>query len=178
MKNINEYNPMDVTLENHLGACYKSKLDFFKYRLFLDPKKAEITNYGKIIIVRDSKNQIVEVPKLEFYSQEKLSKDDILIMFKGTMGISEIEGDLKNDSSFPIEVLEPGRAVGNTTRLADYYIQKLFNNIGDFIKIEDHHCSLTVDESLVERIKQRLFNEHSGISIEVKGTKIKINDRK
>lgn len=75
---------------------------------------------------------------------------------------------------------QPGRRVGNTTRLIDYYIQVLFTQWK--AEVIDHHPEDNPRGNgmtyLVERIVQRLQNEHrmSNRDFTVKGKTIVIND--
>ncbi len=76
------------------------------------------------------------------------------------------------------DIIKPGRAVGNTTRLVDYYIQELFNNFGKFIKVRDHYPLREADEYLYHRILNRLVIEHGPrvkVSTDWQKLKIKIN---
>lgn len=56
------------------------------------------------------------------------------------------------------KIIEAGRRVGNTTRLADYYIQQLFNT--GFCIIRDHHPTKMASENLFQIIWNRLYKEH------------------
>ena len=59
------------------------------------------------------------------------------------------------------------RSTGRTTRLVDYYIQKLFNE-GTTGFIKDHDESLQETISLYDKIIRRLYVEHPGIKVNVK----------
>ena len=59
---------------------------------------------------------------------------------------------------------EPGRRVGNTTRLIDYYIQKLFKEGKIFVA--DHYPSFNADRHLANKICDRMKLEHIGHPIE------------
>jgi uncharacterized protein (TIGR02145 family) len=52
------------------------------------------------------------------------------------------------------------RATGRTTRLVDEYIQKLFNNIGGWVEIRDHHDSFDSHKRLCDLINRRIGIEH------------------
>jgi hypothetical protein len=54
-----------------------------------------------------------------------------------------------------------GRRCGNSTRLADYYIQRLF--IDGKIKVEDHYHTRQASDFLFTTIKRRLEFEHQGV---------------
>lgn len=56
-------------------------------------------------------------------------------------------------------------ALGKTTRLADYYVQEMFNNPGQLIEIVDHTEDKYDNEKLLTKVKLRLLNEHDNISI-------------
>ena len=58
-------------------------------------------------------------------------------------------------------------ATGRTTRLVDYYIQKLFNNPNEEIKIIDHYNIQQSNIHLTQFILQRIYNEHRQIKIKV-----------
>lgn len=60
-----------------------------------------------------------------------------------------------------LQMVKPGRRIGNTTRLADYYIQKLFT--GERVQIQDHIVSEhgnAATERLLKIIARRLESEH------------------
>ena len=71
------------------------------------------------------------------------------------------------------------RRTGRTTRLADDYIQKLFENYQDddkkmtYVQIVDHFPGRFSDLLLVWIIKRRIFIEH-GLDCDVKGTEMRI----
>lgn len=52
------------------------------------------------------------------------------------------------------------RATGRTTRLVDYYVQELFNNIGKFVSINDHYSTYSANLILFNKICKRLESEH------------------
>lgn len=71
--------------------------------------------------------------------------------------------------------MEKDRGSGRTTRLVDYYIQKLFHNPNIFIEPQDHFEHLIAHKELIKRISQRLVNEHPRVKFEVnKNIEIKI----
>jgi hypothetical protein len=61
----------------------------------------------------------------------------------------------------PIKLVENRRA-GNTTRIADFYIQRLFNNYTTG-EIVDHYGSTESNKRLFKIIVGRLDREHSWI---------------
>lgn len=73
---------------------------------------------------------------------------------------------LKLNDSFiaELELFEEDEK-GKTTRLADQYIQDLFENPGQLIEIIDHTDDKYDNEKLLTRVKLRLLNEHDNISI-------------
>lgn len=57
------------------------------------------------------------------------------------------------------------RQTGRTTRLIDYYVQKLFENWNmnggqGYIDIEDHYSTISSNKMLMEKIKNRIEREH------------------
>jgi hypothetical protein len=70
------------------------------------------------------------------------------------------------------ELIKSGRSVGNSTRLADYYIQCLFQN-GNVI-VKDHYDGRIAHEELLKTILTRLEIEHNGIDLVVDKQKRKI----
>ena len=66
------------------------------------------------------------------------------------------------------EVLElEYRATGATTRLADEYIQKLYENEGKWIEIHDHYGTVNADRLLLDKIIKRLELEHPMDSVHI-----------
>ena len=66
------------------------------------------------------------------------------------------------------EVLElEGRATGATTRLADEYIQKLYEDEGQWIEIHDHYGTVNADRLLLDKIIKRLELEHPMDSVHI-----------
>ena len=55
-------------------------------------------------------------------------------------------------------IVNPERRSGNTTRLVDWYIQRIFE--GKEIKVIDHHDDYGNNLSLYNRIIKRLISEH------------------
>lgn len=51
-------------------------------------------------------------------------------------------------------------ASGRTTRLADKYIQKLFDNPGEWVRISDHFPGRKADEMLMVKVCRRVEMEH------------------
>lgn len=68
------------------------------------------------------------------------------------------------------------RSTGRTTRLVDDYVQKLFDNKGEWITIKDHYIAKNADIILCRRICQRLTNEHPNDTFEIgkQNTRIRI----
>ena len=62
---------------------------------------------------------------------------------------------------------DSNRATGRTTRLVDYYIQKLFNNPNEEIEIIDHYDTIKAHIHLTQMILRRLYEEHRGVKIKV-----------
>ena len=56
--------------------------------------------------------------------------------------------------------MENNRRIGNTTRAADYYIQRIFNNPGEVIEIKDHFDHPASHKHLLKVIMNRLNLEH------------------
>lgn len=59
------------------------------------------------------------------------------------------------------------RKTGRSTRLADSYIQQLYNNVGEWVTIKDHYISKTADSILLNIICKRLSLEHPATKIEI-----------
>ena len=59
------------------------------------------------------------------------------------------------------------RKIGTTTRLADYYIQALYNNPNKEIVIHDAVTKEEAHIHLTQRILQRLYTEHKGDKFEI-----------
>ena len=60
------------------------------------------------------------------------------------------------------------RKSGRTTRLVDEYIQLLFDvNKGETIKVSDHYPSNDAHRMLLDKIANRLKNEHVGLEFEI-----------
>lgn len=55
---------------------------------------------------------------------------------------------------------EENRATGRTTRLIDYYIQKLYSSPNKEIEIIDHWDNIKAHIHLTQMILQRLYAEH------------------
>lgn len=97
-------------------------------------------------------------------SSSTLNKDQIDKLFKDfkQQGITLYNStpDLFDDS-------DSNRATGRTTRLVDYYIQKLFNNPNEEIEIIDHYNIQQSNIHLTQMILRRLYEEHRGVKIKV-----------
>lgn len=53
------------------------------------------------------------------------------------------------------------RSSGRTTRLADQYVQKLFDNLGEWVHISDHYPGRRAAEMLAAKIFRRMEMEHN-----------------
>ena len=53
------------------------------------------------------------------------------------------------------------RATGRTTRLVDEYIQQIYNNQGEWVRIADHYPSKQADKVVFDKVCGRLKYEHS-----------------
>lgn len=60
------------------------------------------------------------------------------------------------------------RATGKTTRLVDEYIQKLYKEQGQWVKIKDHHCTAQADRMLFNKILDRMAHEHPSDEVRTK----------
>ena len=72
----------------------------------------------------------------------------------------------QNDSESKLRIISHNREAmvrmtGRTTRLVDSYIQLLFENIGEYIKVKDHYNHIRADKHLIERIEERLYREYA-----------------
>lgn len=64
-------------------------------------------------------------------------------------------------------MLDEKRKSGRTTRLIDQYIQLLFEvEKGEVIKVRDHYPSNEAHRILLDKIINRLKNEHQGLEFE------------
>ena len=64
--------------------------------------------------------------------------------------------------------MEDRRKSGRTTRLVDNYIQLLFEvDKGQTIQVRDHYPSNDAHRMLIDKIVNRLKNEHVGLDFEV-----------
>lgn len=71
----------------------------------------------------------------------------------------EIENRINN---LKIQVIDlKHRSTGRTTRLVDEYIQKIYENKGEWVKIADHYPSKQADKMLAGKVTARLKTEHS-----------------
>lgn len=73
------------------------------------------------------------------------------------------------------ETIEKPRATGQTTRLADKYIQSLFR--GGKIVVRDHYIygeDRKANQILFDRIIRRLQLEHEGIKLDANRSKLTI----
>ena len=59
------------------------------------------------------------------------------------------------------------KATGRTTKLADYYIQELFNNPNKEIEITDHTDTQQSNVHLTQIILRRVYEEHRGVKIKL-----------
>lgn len=62
---------------------------------------------------------------------------------------------------------DTARASGRTTRLADNYIQQLFEYPGEWVRIKDHFTELRADQTLCDKIYCRVQREH-GFDLETR----------
>ena len=110
---------------------------------FLEDFKKLIKKYEVDLEETDSKYKFGIVPgRVEEVDEEQ--KDN----FEHRMRYASFNQEMVN------------RMTGRTTRLIDSYIQDLFNNIGESVKVEDHTLCRCGNKNLAYRIKERLDREH------------------
>ena len=71
----------------------------------------------------------------------------------------EIENRIHNLKSQVIDLKY--RDTGRTTRIVDEYIQKIYENKGEWVKIADHHYSAQANKMVADKVAARLKAEHS-----------------
>lgn len=71
----------------------------------------------------------------------------------------EIENRIHNLKSQVIDLKY--RATGRTTRIVDEYIQKIYENKGEWVEIADHHYSMKANKMVADKVTARLKYEHS-----------------
>lgn len=68
------------------------------------------------------------------------------------------------------------RVCGKSTRLIDYYIQELFENIDNWVLIQDHYPQNNNHALLCKRIAKRLYIEHDiKVQMDILNFKLKIS---
>jgi len=66
-----------------------------------------------------------------------------------------------------MQVLELGRRYsGRTTRYVDTYIQKMYDNIGIWVRIVDHYDSPQENKMIAKKVIERMQWEHTNDKIE------------
>ena len=65
----------------------------------------------------------------------------------------EIENRIHNLKTQVIDLKY--RATGRTTRLVDEYIQKIYENKGEWVKIADHYYSVQANKMLADKVAER-----------------------
>lgn len=78
----------------------------------------------------------------------------------------EIENRIHNLKSQVIDLKY--RATGRTTRLVDEYIQKIYENKGEWVRIADHYPSRQADKVVFDNVCGRLKYEHSSDEFKVR----------
>lgn len=78
----------------------------------------------------------------------------------------EIENRIHNLKSQVIDLKY--RATGRTTRLVDEYIQQIYNNQGEWVRIADHYPSMQADKVVFDNVCGRLKYEHSSDEFKVR----------
>lgn len=68
------------------------------------------------------------------------------------------------------------RVCGKSTRLVDFYIQELFENVDNWILIQDHYKQNINHILLCKRVAERLYREHDiKVEMDLKNFKLKIS---
>lgn len=65
------------------------------------------------------------------------------------------------------------RMTGKTTRMVDEFVQKLYENEGEWVEIYDHFPSIQAHRMIFEKVIKRMLIEHPQDKIEVD----KLNNR-
>lgn len=140
----------------------------------LNLKIMRIFKLEKIDIEKYHEKLISEI--LKDWKDEKITSADAIIKLSyiGTIEAQNVILSIKmNDFLYEKKEQDKAskekelRGTGRTTRLVDYYIQKLFNE-GTTGFIKDHDPSLQETISLYDKIIRRLFVEHPGVKVNVK----------
>ena len=71
-----------------------------------------------------------------------------------------------------IEAIRP-RMTGRTTRMVDEFVQKLYENKGEWVEIYDHYPNIHAHRMVFEKVIKRMLIEHPSDKIEVD----KLNNR-
>lgn len=64
-----------------------------------------------------------------------------------------------------------GRVTGMTTRLVDKYVQELYNHEGEWVEIIDHYDTPEAHRILLNKVLDRMHNEHPHDNLKVDKTK-------
>ena len=64
--------------------------------------------------------------------------------------------------------------LGVTTRLVDYYVQELFENLNTWILVEDNPNNKDNNLKLCDKIKLRLMREHDGFTISQRENQLRL----
>jgi len=103
---------------------------------------------------------------------ENKTVDDILKHYQDNLIVSEAKDIKDNIYSNNVkdikDLIKPGRRVGNSTRLLNYYIEELFAKGEVFI--QDHHDYPSSHKDLFNKVLRRLnveynFNTHNCLEI-------------
>jgi hypothetical protein len=92
---------------------------------------------------------------------ENKTIDDLLNYHQKIEEESKYENIYLNNVKDIKDLIKPGRRVGNTTRLLNYYIEELFTK-GEIV-VKDHHNSYVISKVLFNKIIKRLEFEHNFI---------------
>ena len=80
----------------------------------------------------------------------------------------------KEDKEFLQSITEIRfRMTGKTTRMIDEFVQKLYENEGEWIEIYDHFPSMNDDRMVLEKVIKRMQFEHPQDKLEID----KLNNR-
>ena len=74
----------------------------------------------------------------------------------------------KEDKEFlqSIEAIRP-RMTGRSTRMVDEFIQKLYNNEGEWVEVYDHHPSINASKMVLAKVSRRMLFEHPQDKIDI-----------
>lgn len=132
-----------------------------------DGRNTWLLNYGigkEAILIRTNRDiRFDKITKAAYNTEQKEDADELIYISNKERISLQMDDAFSLGRKEKVAPIYDNRRIGNSTRLADYYIQELFTK--GYVTIEDHFPHRKAHELLFKKVRRRLEIEHSGMIV-------------